>query len=74
MNPIDKAKELVKKFDELLPCEGTTTGQTPIDCALILVNEILENGGNFHGMSFNDNEMWIDVQFWESVKSELERL
>lgn len=73
MTPKDKAIELVKKFDELLPCEGTTTGQTPIDCALISVNEILFT---LNEISEEDNSTYAyhTAVFYNEVKTELKKL
>ena len=78
MLPKEKAKELIKKFSELekyneseYACFNTNLSK---QCALILLNEILENGGNYQGMSFGDNEMFIDRQYWDNVKAELERM
>jgi hypothetical protein len=66
MTPQEKAKELVKKFDNLLPCEGTTTGQTPIDCALIVVEEIF---------SLIKGLEWFKTErYWNEVKAEIEKL
>lgn len=67
MTPKEKAIELVKKFDELLPCEGTTTGQTPIDCALISVNEILKDELEIMPAK------WMS-DYWEEVREELKKL
>jgi len=67
MNEKEKAIDLVAKFDKLLPCEGMTTGQTSIDCAIILVEEILKD------------ELKIIVakwmsDYWYGVLSELKKL
>jgi len=62
MNPKKKAKELINKFDKLFPCEGLTTGHTPIECALIVVEEIL------YTFVIGDNE----ILFWQEVKQEIE--
>lgn len=73
MNPEEKAKELIKKYDELLPCEGTTTGQTPIDCALVCVEEILKT---LNPMALNEEMTIINnpqIKFWNKVKEELNK-
>lgn len=67
MTPKEKAKELHDKFNELLPCEGTTTGETPILCALIAVAEILSDElGIMPGKWMHD--------YWREVKDELLKL
>jgi hypothetical protein len=73
MTPNEKAIELVKKFDKLLPCEGTTTAQTPIDCALISVNEILFT---LNEVSEEDNSTYAyhTAIFYNQVKTELKKL
>lgn len=69
MNAKDKAKELFKKFDDMLPCEGTTTGNTPIELGLIAINEIemelIEWG-----------EVWMKqrLNYWTDVATELKKL
>ena len=50
------------------------SGEISRICSLGVVDEILNNGGNFQGMSFGDNEMWIDRQYWEQVKEEINKL
>ena len=71
MNPKEKAFERVNKFSELLPAEGTTTGQTPMDCAIIAVNEIVETG------TLSDRQcgyLKIEKQhkeYWELVRYEI---
>ena len=69
MTPKEKAEDLVKKCFSV----DFEDGQEKYFAKLI-VDEILSNGGNYHGMSFGDNEMWIDIQFWESVKDEINKL
>jgi len=73
MTPKEKAIELVNKFDNLLPCEGTTTGQTPIDCALICVDEIIKE---IKDLYFNHDieENNSSVDYYERVKIEINKL
>lgn len=67
MTPKLKALELINKYDELLPCEGTTTGQTPIECVLIVVDEILKDELEIMPAK------WMH-DYWEEVKQELNKL
>lgn len=71
MTPKEKAQNLISKFDELLPSEGTTTGQTPIECALIAVNEILEYQSVVLESFPSDG---YQPKYWAEVKAELEKL
>lgn len=67
MKAKEKAISLVEKFDKLFPVEGTTTGQTSIDCALIVVEEImLDELGIMPAKWMSD--------YWDDVKAELERM
>ena len=68
MTPKEKAKELVRKFDELLPCEGTTTAQAPMDYALITVDELIND---INVSSPFEVERLV---FWNEVKQEIEKL
>jgi hypothetical protein len=63
-----EAVNLVIKFDEILPCEGTTTGQTPIDCALIAVNLTLL------ALNYNDWQNKPIIEHYKKVKQQLEKL
>ena len=62
MNPQEKAKELVEKFRlNVVDYEGNgINGHKAKQCALIAVNEILEDTEN--------------IYFWHEVKSETEAL
>jgi hypothetical protein len=62
MNPKEKAKELVEKFRlNVVDYEGNgINGHKAKQCALIAVNEILEDTEN--------------IYFWHEVKSEIEAL
>jgi hypothetical protein len=73
MKPKEKAKELVKKFDDLLPCEGTTTEETNVSCALIVVDEIdllLQKSTPKHDIYANLSSL----EYWQEVKSELKNM
>lgn len=80
MTPKEKAAELYRKFDEQLPCEGLTTGQTPVTLSLILVEEIIKSrpldpilreNPYFETVSDRVDET---IEYWEEVKEELEKL
>lgn len=69
MTAKEKAVELFKKFDDLLPCEGTTTGDTPIICALIAVDEIIKSHYKLLGGVNNTT-----YKYWQEVKKEIQKL
>ena len=73
MTPKEKAEELVDRFDLLLPCEGTTTTQTPIDCALIAVNEIIDLLED-EGIIFAEYHDRTTIEYWLEAKQELNKL
>ena len=73
MTPKEKAKELYSNFEFVYIPNYTSKHEVKL-CALLVVDEILKNGGNYQGMSFEDNEIFIDIQYWENVKAEIERL
>ena len=62
MTPQEKAKELVDKFSVV----GLQQRNEGIQCALIMVDEILSNP-----LFFAD---WGELYFWQSVKKEIELL
>ncbi len=64
MTEKEKALSLIEKFDKLIPCEGTTTGHTPVECALIVCDEImLDELEIMPGKWMHD--------YWRGVKNEL---
>jgi hypothetical protein len=69
MKPKEKAKELVNKFNLLLPCEGATTLQTLIDCALIAVDEIIQ------AIRYTEAKSDLGyVGYWQQVKQEINNI
>lgn len=74
MTAKEKAKELVNKFDNLLPSEGTTTGQTPINCALIAVDEIIKALEDYGQNTMELQNMDREFAWWQKVKQEIEKL
>lgn len=70
MTPKEKSIELINKFNELLPCEGNTTGQTPIDCAIICVDELINVLFNLPRIPFNIDQ----THYFRKVKEELKNL
>jgi hypothetical protein len=70
MTPKEKAKELVNKFVQFTPAEEEFEYDYAKSCALIAVDEILED--NVDDMS---EELFdIRIEYWQSVKQEIEKL
>ena len=73
MTPKEKAEELVLKFKEL-PQEGTLMFYVVFEiskqCALIAVNEIINNSIEWLGCKYQDEE----IKYWQEVKQEIEKL
>lgn len=63
MTPQEKAKELVDKFTVV----GLQQRNEGIQCALIAVDEILDNNNNLFN-TFSQNDYWLQV------KKEIEKL
>lgn len=75
MTPKEKAKELFEKFDDSLTYRESKTKTK--QCALIAVNEILDNNCGSttdYGVDAEDNELYMDEYFWMEVKQEIEKL
>jgi len=70
---LEKARELYDKFDELLPCEGTTTGDTPIECAIIVIDEI---DSIYQKLTPKDDpyRYLIELEYWQDVKEKLKKI
>ncbi len=63
MTPQEKAKELVDKF---INDVGVISTRRAKQCAIIAVDEILSNKSII-------KTIW-DIEFWQEVKSEIEKL
>ncbi len=71
MTPKEKAKELVDKmsyndFDKYHNCSYYVAK----NCALIAVNEIINNSIEWLGCKYQDEE----IKYWQEVKQEIEKL
>jgi len=72
MTPKEKANELFGKFYSIT---GPFTEAK--ECALIVVDEILNNNCGSttdYGVNAEDNELYIDEYYWFEVKQEIEKL
>jgi hypothetical protein len=67
MTPKEKAIELVGKlFDSIFP--SYDANELAKQCALIAVDEILEI------VASDDSAIIVELQFWQEVKQEIEKL
>ena len=65
MEPKEKAKELINKFDKAV----NTHSNTPLKkCALIAVDELIIEENKYNNGSFYPSK------FWQEVKQEIEKL
>jgi hypothetical protein len=73
MNAREKASELIVNYQ--LQCKSLDYQQAK-QCALIAVDEILNNncGSHTDEMNATNSEIYCDEYFWNDVKSELQSL
>ncbi len=70
MTPKEKAEELVLKY---LRIENTNEWWSKVpakQCALIVVDEIINNSIEWLGCKYQDEE----IKYWQEVKQEIEKL
>ena len=76
MNAKEKAKEIYCKYADALNIRDLQTTANPFvkQCALIAVDEILNNNCGSHTDEANatNSEIYCDEYFWGDVKSELQ--
>lgn len=76
MIPKEKAKEIYCKYADALNIRDLQTTANPFvkQCALIAVDEILNNNCGSHTDEANatNSEIYCDEYFWGDVKSELQ--
>lgn len=68
MTTREKARELMVKFDLF----STMDANVNKECALIAVDEIISLNIKYHGREIEDNR-W-NIEYWEEVKKEIEKL
>ena len=84
MTPKEKAEELVDKFYQTTPNEYFVNEPIGIkgryksweqakQCALIAVDEII-NGYEFDSLDIEHKRIMDNINFWDEVKQEIERL
>jgi hypothetical protein len=84
LSPKQKAKELLQSM--MMSTNSVinfTTGdmdylpqnQYAKQCAMIAVDEIINNSAmNYIGAYVSDNEILSDIEYWQQVKTEIEKL
>jgi len=74
MTPQEKAKELVLHFYETVKNKYPSTSAMPLakQCALIAVNEILEQLNHLPTEGYGMQYIGI-IEHWERVKTEIEK-
>jgi hypothetical protein len=78
MTPKEKAKELYFKFYFKIPSiqdEGQMQDEASKQCALIAVDEILNNAVGYNAYDgVSENDIWVDDNYWQEVKKEINEL
>jgi hypothetical protein len=72
MTPKEKAEQLIRKYYSFgINKEGQTLSwDESKQCALIAVDEIINNSLEYMGCDLNDGE----IIYWQEVKQEIEKL
>jgi len=72
MTPQEKAQELIDKFKIFVigSSDSLIENENARHCALISVNEIIEA----NPIAFDEDENCIAKQWWQEVKTEIEKL
>lgn len=72
MTPKEKAEQLIRKYYSFgINKEGQTLSwDESKQCALIAVDEIINNSLKYMGCDLNDGE----IIYWQEVKQEIEKL
>jgi hypothetical protein len=75
MKPKEKAVELYSKYEQLGKdfTRGVSMKEFSKECALIAVDEII-NGYEFDSLDIEHNRIMDNINFWDEVKQEIERL
>jgi len=76
MTTKEKAKELYEKFFYTVPSisdEGQLEDKISKQCALIAVDEVLKTFPNINGIAVYEDHV-VDIDYWQEVKQEIEKL
>lgn len=82
MTAKEKAQELVNKFRKYASGDDDDYRFSPAIekenaklCAVLAVDEILNNAVKYNAYDgVTDSDIWIDTEYWEEVKQEIEKL
>jgi len=72
MTPKEKAEELYDKFLRYVPAEEEFEHEYAKQCALVTVDEIINNNTKIPGVLPQDT--MHNTSFWQEVKKEIEKL
>ena len=73
MTPKDKAIELVEKYNLNENLFYSISEYQAKDCALIAVDEII-SGYEFDSLEIEHKRIMDNINFWDNVKQEIEKL
>ena len=75
MTPKEKAVELYSKYEQLGRdfTRGVSMHEFAKQCALIAVDEII-NGYEFDSLNIEHKRIMDNINFWDEVKAEIEKL
>jgi len=81
MTPKEKADELMDKmyyigrYDDQESYNPTMAWERGRQCALIAVDEILNNAVGYNAYDgVSENDIWVDDNYWQEVKKEINEL
>ena len=77
MKASEKAKELVNRYEKLVPDDfGGMDLDLAIQCALICVDQILKEVRDFCDINNTDDRLTYDdrMEYWLEVRDEIEKL
>ena len=74
MSPKEKATEIINECAVIVyNCGSPYPKEHTKECALMVVNQILKNDCGYNAYDGTiGNEYWMDTEFWDDVKLEIE--
>ena len=76
MSPKEKATEIINECAVIVyNCGSPYPKEHTKECALMLVNQILKNDCGYNAYDCTiGKEYWMDTEFWDNVKLEIESM
>ncbi len=76
MSPKEKATEIINECAVIVyNCGSPYPKEHTKECALVVVNQILKNDCGYNAYDGTiGNEYWMDTEFWDNVKLEIESM